>query len=302
MPEEKILATPKVRKFARELGTNVAEIQGSERKGRVTEDDVKKHINKKLDSGAGSFKEKIKNEFEHSEFGEIEIKEMPRIKKIASSHLTNSWITIPHVTHHDEADITEMEDFRISLIDNFTGEKKKITPLVFIIKALVEALKKFPSFNSSIDDIESGKITYKKYFHIGIAVDTQHGLMVPKIRNVNKKKIDKISEELKDISEKCKKLKIDKKEFFGGSITITSLGGIGGSFFTPIINYPEVAILGVGRSYNKQVFIDNKFVNRKVLPISLSYDHRIIDGAEAARFCNELKENLGTNFAYKLSM
>jgi len=302
MSEEKILATPKVRKFARELGTNVAEIQGSERKGRVTEDDVKKHINKKLDSGAGSFKEKIKNEFEHSEFGEIEIKEMPRIKKIASSHLTNSWTTIPHVTHHDEADITEMEDFRISLIDNFTGEKKKITPLVFIIKALVEALKKFPSFNSSIDDIESGKITYKKYFHIGIAVDTQHGLMVPKIRNVNKKKIDKISEELKDISEKCKKLKIDKKEFYGGSITITSLGGIGGSFFTPIINYPEVAILGVGRSYNKQVFIDNKFVNRKVLPISLSYDHRIIDGAEAARFCNELKENLGTNFAYKLSM
>ena len=302
MSEEKILATPKVRKFARELGTNVAEIQGSERKGRVTEDDVKKHINKKLDSGAGSFKEKIKNEFEHSEFGEIEIKEMPRIKKIASAHLTNSWTTIPHVTHHDEADITEMEDFRISLIDNFTGEKKKITPLVFIIKALVEALKKFPSFNSSIDDIESGKITYKKYFHIGIAVDTQHGLMVPKIRNVNKKKIDKISEELKDISEKCKKLKIDKKEFYGGSITITSLGGIGGSFFTPIINYPEVAILGVGRSYNKQVFIDNKFVNRKVLPISLSYDHRIIDGAEAARFCNELKENLGTNFAYKLSM
>ena len=302
MSEEKILATPKVRKFARELGTNVAEIQGSERKGRVTEDDVKKHINKKLDSGVGSFKEKIKNEFEHSEFGEIEIKEMPRIKKIASSHLTNSWTTIPHVTHHDEADITEMEDFRISLIDNFTGEKKKITPLVFIIKALVEALKKFPSFNSSIDDIESGKITYKKYFHIGIAVDTQHGLMVPKIRNVNKKKIDKISEELKDISEKCKKLKIDKKEFYGGSITITSLGGIGGSFFTPIINYPEVAILGVGRSYNKQVFIDNKFVNRKVLPISLSYDHRIIDGAEAARFCNELKENLGRNFAYKLSM
>ena len=302
MPEEKILATPKVRKFARELGANVAEIQGSERKGRVTEEDVKKHINKKLDSRGGSFKEKIKNEYEHSEFGEIEIKEMPRIKKIASSHLSNSWTTIPHVTHHDEADITEMEDFRISLIDNFTGEKKKITPLVFIIKALVEALKKFPSFNSSIDDIESGKITYKKYFHIGIAVDTQHGLMVPKIRNVNKKKIDKISEELKDISEKCKKLKIDKKEFFGGSMTITSLGGIGGSFFTPIINYPEVAILGVGRSYNKQVFIDNKFVNRKVLPLSLSYDHRIIDGAEAARFCNQLKENLGKNFAYKLSM
>ena len=302
MSEVKVLATPKVRKFARELGANVAEIQGSERKGRITEDDVKKYINKKLDSGDKSFKEKVNNEYEHSEFGEIEIKEMPRIKKIASSHLTNSWTTIPHVTHHDEADITEMEEFRISLIDNFTGEKKKIAPLVFITKALVEVLKKFPSFNSSIDNIENGKITYKKYFHIGIAVDTQHGLMVPKIRNVNKKKIDKINEELKEISEKCKKLKIDKKEFFGGSMTITSLGGIGGSFFTPIINYPEVAILGVGRSYNKQVFIDNKFVNRKVLPLSLSYDHRIIDGAEAARFCNELKENLGKNFAYKLSM
>ena len=188
MTEEKVLATPKVRKFARELGANVAEIQGSERKGRVTEEDVKKYISKKLDYQAGSFKGKIKNEYEHSEFGEIEIKEMPRIKKIASSHLANSWTTIPHVTHHDEADISEMEDFRTSLIDNFTGEKKKITPLVFIIKALVEALKKFPSFNSSIDDIESGKITYKKYFHIGIAVDTEHGLMVPKIRNVNKKK------------------------------------------------------------------------------------------------------------------
>ena len=134
MPEEKILATPKVRKFARELGANVAEIQGSERKGRVTEDDVKKHINKKLDSGGGSFKEKIKNEYEHSEFGEIEIKEMPRIKKIASSHLSNSWTTIPHVTHHDEADITEMEDFRISLIDNFTGEKKKLLPLYLLLK------------------------------------------------------------------------------------------------------------------------------------------------------------------------
>ena len=302
MPEEKILATPKVRKFARELGANVAEIKGSERKGRVTEEDVKKYIAQKFISNKGNLKKKIKNDYEHSEFGEIEIKEIPRIKKIASLHLANSWTTIPHVTHHDEADITELEEFRDSLTDNFTGEKKKITPLVFITKALTEVLKKFPSFNSSIDDIENGKITYKKYFHIGIAVDTQHGLMVPKIRDVNKKKIDKISQELKDISEKCRKLKIDKKEFFGGSMTITSLGGIGGSFFTPIINYPEVAILGVGRSYNKQIFIHNKFINRKVLPLSLSYDHRIIDGAEAARFCNELKENLGKNFAYKLSM
>ena len=180
--------------------------------------------------------------------------------------------------------------------------KKKITPLAFIIKALVSSMKKFPNFNSSIDDIENGKITLKKYFHIGIAVDTSHGLMVPKIRNVDKKNINQISEELKKVSEDCRNLKIDKKEFFGGSITITSLGGIGGSFFTPIINYPEVAILGVGRSYKKQLFINDKFIIRTVLPLSLSYDHRIIDGAEAARFNNDLKDNLGRNFAYKLAI
>jgi len=195
-----------------------------------------------------------------------------------------------------------MEEFRNSLSDIYTGEKKKITPLAFIIKAVVSSLKKFPNFNSSIDDIENGKITIKKYYHIGIAVDTSHGLMVPKIRNVDKKNINQISEELKKISEDCRNLKIDKKEFFGGSITITSLGGIGGSFFTPIINYPEVAILGIGRSYKKQVFLNGKFINRIVLPLSLSYDHRIIDGAEAARFNNDLKDNLGSNFAYKLAI
>ena len=145
-------------------------------------------------------------------------------------------------------------------------------------------------------------MTLKKYFHIGIAVDTNHGLMVPKIRNVNNKNLNKLAEELKVISEKCRNLKIDKKEFFGGSITITSLGGIGGSFFTPIINYPEVAILGVGKTYYKQVLINNDFKKRAMLPLSLSYDHRIIDGAEAARFCNELKDNLGKNFAYKLAI
>ena len=145
-------------------------------------------------------------------------------------------------------------------------------------------------------------MTLKKYFHIGIAVDTEHGLMVPKIRNVNEKKIGEINNELKIVSDKCKKLKIDKKEFFGGSMTITSLGGIGGSFFTPIINYPEVAILGIGKLRKKQVFINDKFEARIMLPLSLSYDHRIIDGAEAARFNNELKENLGKNFAYRLAI
>ena len=299
---EKISASPKARKFARELGVNIDQVSGSERQGRVIEGDIKKfvssHINKNLDSQ----KKKITNEFFHSDFGEIEVQDIPRIKKIASTYLVNSWTTIPHVTNHDEADITELEDFRNSLKDIYTGERKKVTPLAFIVKALVATLKKFPIFNSSIDDIENGKITIKKYFHIGIAVDTKHGLMVPKVRNANSKNINYISSELKEISEKCRDLKIDKKEFFGGSMTITSLGGIGGSFFTPIINYPEVAILGIGRSEKKQVLTNGKFQVRTMLPLSLSYDHRIIDGAEAARFNNELKENLGKNFAYKLAV
>ena len=299
----KTAASPNARKFARELGVNIDQITGSERHGRVLESDIKNFISTKINKTDNlQEKKKIKIEYPHSDFGEIEIKDIPRVKKLASTYLVNSWTTIPHVTNHDEADITEMEDFRNSLKDTYTGEKKKITPLAFIIKALVASLRKFPNFNSSIDDIQEGKIIIKKYFHIGIAVDTPHGLMVPKIRNANNKDINHISNELKKISEECRNQKIDKKEFFGGSMTITSLGGIGGSFFTPIINYPEVAILGIGKLEKKQVFFDNKFQTRIMLPLSLSYDHRLIDGAEASRFNNELKENLGKNFAYKLAI
>ena len=305
LPKEISYASPKARKFARELGVDITQVAGSEKDGRVIEEDIKKFVSSKP-KNINEIKEdktnKIKNEFEHSDFGEIEAKDIPRVKKLSSVYLTNSWTTIPHVTNHDEADITEIENFRSSLTDIYTGEKIKITPLAFIIKALVASLKKFPSFNSSIDEIESGKMTLKKYFHIGIAVDTPNGLMVPKIRNANNKKISLLSKELKEVSELCRNLKIDKKELFGGSMTITSLGGIGGSFFTPIINFPEVAILGVGKSQKKQIFIDGKFQTRIMLPISLSYDHRIIDGAEAARFNNDLKENLGSNFAYKLAI
>jgi len=298
-------ASPKARKFARELGVDITQVIGSEKDGRVIEEDIKKFVSSKS-KNIVEIKEdktnKIRNEFEHSDFGEIEVKEIPRVKKLSSVYLTNSWTTIPHVTNHDEADITEMENFRSSLKDIYTGERIKITPLAFIIKALVASLKKFPSFNSSIDEIETGKMTLKKYFHIGIAVDTPNGLMVPKIRNANNKKISYLSKELQEVSELCRNLKIEKKELFGGSMTITSLGGIGGSFFTPIINFPEVAILGVGKSQKKQILIDGKFHIRTMLPLSLSYDHRIIDGAEAARFNNDLKENLGRNFAYKLAI
>ena len=298
-------ASPKVRKFARELGIDINKVLGSERKGRVTENDIKLFISSRSSDQVDNKKrqdDQIKQEYNHSEFGEIDIKDIPRVKKLSSKYLINSWTTIPHVTNHDEADITELEEFRTSLTDIYTGEKKKITPLAFIVKALTASLKKFPTFNSSIDEIENGKMIIKKYYHIGIAVDTPHGLMVPKLRNANNKNISLIGKELKKISEECRNLKIDKKELFGGSMTITSLGGIGGSFFTPIINYPEVAILGIGKSEKKQVYIDGKFVTRIMLPLSLSYDHRIIDGAEAARFNNDLKENLGKNFAYKLAV
>ncbi len=300
-----VSASPKVRKFARELGVDIQKVKGSERDGRIIEDDIKLFVSKKsnLEGVIHSNKdEKNKLEYDHSEFGDVDIKDIPRVKKLSSKYLINSWIQIPHVTNHDEADITEMDEFRNSLTDIYTGKKKKITPLAFIVKALSATLKKYPNFNSSIDEIESGKMTVKKYCHIGIAVDTPNGLMVPKLRNANNKSISIIAEELKKLSEECKNLKIDKKELFGGSMTITSLGGIGGSFFTPIINYPEVAILGIGKSEKKQIYLNGEFKTRTMLPLSLSYDHRIIDGAEAARFNNELKENLGRNFAYRLAV
>ena len=298
-------ASPKARKFARELGVDINKVQGTERDGRVIEKDIKLFVSNKSSQNEKvhiNKNEENKLEYAHSEFGEIEIKDIPRVKKISSKYLVNSWTQIPHVTNHDEADITEMEEFRNSLTDIYTGEKKKITPLAFIVKALSASLKKYPSFNSSIDEIDNGKMTFKKYYHIGIAVDTPHGLMVPKLRNAENKNISLIADELKKISEECRNLKIDKKELFGGSMTITSLGGIGGSFFTPIINYPEVAILGIGKSQKKQIYLNGRFQIRTMLPLSLSYDHRIIDGAEAARFNNELKENLGKNFAYKLAV
>jgi pyruvate dehydrogenase E2 component (dihydrolipoamide acetyltransferase) len=194
-----------------------------------------------------------------------------------------------------------MEEFRKNLVDMNTKEKIPVTPLAFMMKALVNAMKKYPNFNSSLDPGRE-EVVYKKYYHIGIAVDTPHGLMVPKIRNVDKKDILTLSKELRKVGKLCKELKIDKKEFFGGSMTISSLGGIGGSFFTPIVNLPEVCILGIGKSEVKQICINGKFVPRMMMPISLSYDHRIVDGAEAARFCQDLKISLGRNFAFKLAV
>ena len=297
-------ASPNVRKFTRELGVDISKISGSERSGRVTEEDVKGYIKDKLtDVQVGTTPKKIiiKNEYEHGEFGEVEVKDIPRVKKLSGPHLVKSWTEIPHVTQHEEIDITEMEQFRSSLKDLYTGQKISITPLSFIMRAMVNSLKTYPNFNASIDT-ENGKVTYKKYFHIGVAVDTPHGLMVPKIRNVDQLDIKEINQKLRTVSKLCRELKIDKKEFFGGSMTISSLGGIGGTFFTPIINTPELSILGVGKSYDKVVKKDGQIVTRKILPISLSYDHRFIDGAEGARFCVHLSQSLGKDFAFKLAV
>ncbi len=298
-------ASPNVRKFIRELGANLSEIQGSERAGRVTKEDVKEFVRNKISNPTPAqiepVKKVIKNEFEHHEFGEVEVKDSPRVKRLSGPHLVRAWTEIPHVTQHDEIDITEMEHFRSNLRDLNTGQKISVTPLAFIMRAMVSGLKTYPNFNSSIDP-ENGKVIYKKYYHIGVAVDTPHGLMVPKIRNVDKLDIKEIGQKLRTVSKLCKELKIDKKEFFGGSMTISSLGGIGGTFFTPIVNSPEVSILGVGKSYDKVVSIDGKLTTRKILPISLSYDHRIIDGAEGARFCVHLAQSLGKDFAFKLAV
>ena len=302
-------ASPKIMKFARELGISVNDISGSGRQGRVLEQDIKNYVSQNLNKNKieendtlDAKTKKVDSDalpYQHNEFGDVDVQTIPRIKKMSGPHLVKAWNTIPHVTQHDELDITEMESFRKGLVDLNTREKISITPLAFMMKALVNGMQKFTNFNSSLDQ---DKVVYKKYFHIGVAVDTPHGLMVPKIRDVNTKSLSDLSKEVRSVSKLCKELKIDKKEFFGGSMTISSLGGIGGSFFTPIINAPEVAIIGIGKSEIKPVFINGKFEPRMMMPISLSYDHRIIDGAEAAKFCQDLKISLGRNFAMKLAI
>jgi len=298
-------ASPKIRKFARELGADISKISGTQRAGRVSEEDVKNFIRSQVTVSQGEVQKKevakYVEEYSHEEFGEIATQDLPRVKKLSGPHLVRSWTEIPHVTQHDEIDVTDMEQFRNSLYDYYTGEKIKVTPLAFIAKALVSALKEFPNFNASLNP-ESNKVIYKKYFHIGFAVDTPHGLMVPKLRDVDQMSIQKIGEELKNTSQLCRELKIDKKEFFGGSMTISSLGGIGGTHFTPIINPPEVAILGVGKTFDRLVKEKNQIVSKKILPISLSYDHRLIDGAEGAKFCVYLGKCLGKDFAFKLAV
>ena len=278
-------ASPSIRRFARELGVNLPQLKGSGLKGRVTKEDVQNFVKAALaqprDAGGLQVAEMPIVDF--AQFGAIESKPLSRIQKLSGAYLHRNWISIPHITQHDEADITEMEAFRKQLGTEYAAQGIKITPLAFLLKAVMEALQQFPDFNASLD--ASGEnLILKKYFHIGVAVDTPDGLVVPVLRDVNQKGIVQLARELAEISGRAREKKISAAEMQGGCFTISSLGGIGGTAFTPIINAPEVAILGVSRSSMKPVWKDGKFEPRLMLPLSLSYDHRVIDGAAGARF------------------
>lgn len=291
-------ASPSVRRFARELGADIAKISGSGRKGRILEDDVRKFVKTSLagaksPAGAsGGMEVAPQPQVDFAKFGEVEEVELSRIRKLSGAYLHRNWVTIPHVTQHDEADVTEMEAFRQANADEAKDKGVKLTPLVFLIKACVSALQAFPDFNASLAP-DGQRLIRKKYFHIGIAVDTPDGLVVPVIRDCDTKSLFQLAEELGEMSGRAREKKLKPDEMQGGCFSISSLGGIGGTAFTPIVNLPEVAILGVSRSAWTPVWRDDEFVPRLMLPLSLSYDHRVIDGAAAARFTQHLAKTLG---------
>ncbi|MDH3316636.1 MAG: dihydrolipoyllysine-residue acetyltransferase [Gammaproteobacteria bacterium] len=295
-PKSAFHATPAVRRFARELGVDLSGVRGTGRKGRILNDDIKRFIKETLARpagapGAGMGIAPIPA-VDFSKFGEIETRPLPRIKKISGPFLHRAWLNVPHVTHHDETDVTELEEFRKSL--KAEGEKKgvRITALAFITKAVATTLAEFPSVNASLTP-DGESLVYKKYFHIGIAMDTPNGLVVPVLRDVDKKGIFDLAKEMGEISGRAREGKLKPNEMQGGCISISSLGGIGGTAFTPIVNAPEVAILGVTRARMMPVWNGKEFVPRLMLPLDLSYDHRVIDGAEAARFMAYLCGLLG---------
>jgi pyruvate dehydrogenase E2 component (dihydrolipoamide acetyltransferase) len=299
-------ASPVIRRLAREFGINLAKVSGSGRKGRVVKEDVQNYVKqlvKQVESGAVSSGSGTGNSMgfdliawpkvDFAKFGEVEAKPLSRIQKLSGNNLHRNWVRIPHVTQFDEADITGLEDFRKE--QNALAEKKKLgvkyTPLVFIMKAVAKALEEFPTFCSSLSD-DGQSLILKKYVHLGIAVDTPNGLVVPVVKDVNKKGIIELSRELQDISVKAREGKLTSADMQGGCFTISSLGGIGGTAFTPIVNAPEVAILGVSKSDIKPKWNGKEFEPKLMLPLSVSYDHRVIDGALAARFTATLASYL----------
>lgn len=282
-------AGPAVRRFARELGADLGGIAGSGPHQRVLKEDVKEHIRGRL-AGGGALPRVPAADF--ARFGEVEIKKIGRIKKISGPRLHASWLNIPHVTHHDDADITELEQLRRSLKEKAAEKNIRLTNLAFITKALAHVLAAHPDFNASLA-ADGQSIVYKKYIHIGIAVDTAAGLMVPVLRDADQKTVLQLAAEMAELSARARDGKIQAEEMQGGSITITSIGGIGGAAFTPIINAPEAAILGITRARMRPQWNGESFTPRLMLPLDLSYDHRLIDGAEAARFTTELCRVLG---------
>jgi pyruvate dehydrogenase E2 component (dihydrolipoamide acetyltransferase) len=287
-PGGKAHASPAIRRFARELGVQIAQVKGSGEKGRVTKDDVQNFVKAALaqprgTSGGNGLQVLAMPVVDFAKFGAIETRPLSRIRKISGANLHRNWVTIPHITQFDEADITEMEAFRKELNVEYAKQNIKITPLAFMLKAAVVALQEFPEFNASLDN-GGENLVLKKYFHIGVAVDTPEGLVVPVLRDADKKGIVQLAKELGEISARAREKKITAAEMQGGCFSISSLGGIGGTAFTPIINAPELAILGVSKAIIKPMHQDDTFVARLMLPLSLSYDHRVIDGAAAARF------------------
>ncbi len=293
-------ATPSLRGFARELGVDLGRVIGSGPKGRITREDVSSLVKAVMSgsstgqaSGSGVFSLPPIPTADFSVFGEIEIENLSRIKKISGPHLHRNWIGVPHVTQFEDADITDLEEFRKDLnTANAKSGDVKISPLIFIIKAAVQALKEYPDFNSSLGS-DGATIIRKKYFNIGIAVDTPGGLMVPVIKDADKKGVLELAENLGDLSLRAREGKLKADDLKGGTFSISSLGGIGGTYFTPIVNAPEVAILGLSKSAMKPVWNGTEFKPRLVLPFSVSYDHRVVDGASGARFAAYLSKLLG---------
>ncbi len=290
-------ASPSVRRLARQLGVDLGRVEGTGRKGRIVKDDVRQFIKKALArpqsaaGGVSGFAWPEMPEIDYSKFGEIEIQPLNRIRKLSARNLHRSWLHVAHVTQHDEADVTDLEAFRKAHDAEARGAGFKLTPVAFQLKAVAATLAAFPTVNSSLDP--SGEsLILKKYFHIGVAVDTPQGLVVPVIRDVDKKGLFELAEELGATSVRMREGKIRPNDFQGAGFTITSLGGIGGTAFTPVVNTPEVAILGVSRTQKKPVWRDGEFLPRLMLPLSLSYDHRVIDGAMAARFIVHLSSLL----------
>lgn len=283
-------ASPAIRRFARELGVDLGRVEGTGRKGRIVKEDVKQFTKKVMSQGGGLGVAPMP-EIDFSQWGETETKPLSRINKLTGEFLHRNWVTVPHVTQFDEADITDLEAFRKSMLEEYKEKGIKVTLLAFLMKALVSAMKEYPRFNSSLDSTGENLIL-KNYFHIGIAVDTKDGLVVPVVRDADRKSLVDIAAELGEISVKAREKKLKPSDMQGGCMTISSLGGIGGTKFTPIVNAPEVAILGVSRAKIQPVWNGEDFAPRLILPLSLSYDHRVIDGAVGARFTTFLNRVL----------